>query len=74
MQCNFTGIYERVGNWYIGYVEELPGANAQERTLEKTRESLKEAVALILRCNRKLAKRQLAGKKIVREPLSVNFR
>ncbi len=74
MECNFTGIYEKVGDWYIGYVEELPGANAQERTLAKTRESLKEAVALILQCNRKLAKRQIAGRKVVREPLSVSYR
>jgi predicted RNase H-like HicB family nuclease len=43
----FTAIFEQVGEWWIGYVEELPGANTQGRTLDEARENLKEAVQLI---------------------------
>ena len=51
----FTAIFEQVDEWWIGYVEELPGTNTQGKTLEETRENLKEAVQLIIEVNRKLA-------------------
>jgi predicted RNase H-like HicB family nuclease len=49
---NFTAVYEQDGDWVIAYVEELPGANSQGRTLEEARENLCEAVELILLCKR----------------------
>jgi predicted RNase H-like HicB family nuclease len=52
MQRTFTGVFEKVGDWYIGYVEELPGANAQGKTLDEARENLREAIQLILETNR----------------------
>ncbi len=42
-----TATFEHSGNWWIGYVEELPGANTQGRTLEEARENLREAIQLI---------------------------
>jgi predicted RNase H-like HicB family nuclease len=56
---------------YIGFVEELPGANTQEATLEEARENLKEAVALVLDANRQLVEKSLRGKTVTREPLVV---
>ena len=53
----FTAVIEREGEWWIGYVEELPGANTQGRTKEEVRENLKEAVKLIIEANRELARR-----------------
>ncbi len=50
----FTAVYEEDGDWWIAYVEELPGANTQGRTLDEARENLKEAVELILQSNREL--------------------
>jgi len=67
----FTAVYEQDGKWWIGYVEELPGANTQGRTLEEVRENLKEAVQLIIEANRELARRENEGKKIIREDLMV---
>jgi len=58
MENSFTAIFEKVDDWYIGYVQELPGANVQERTLEEARESLGEAFELILISNRELADQQ----------------
>ena len=67
----FTAIFEREGEWWIGYVEELPGANTQGRTLEEVRENLKEAVQLIIEANRELARREAEGKNVIREELMV---
>ena len=41
--------------WYIGFVEELPGANTQGATLDEARANVQEAVAMILDANRELA-------------------
>jgi len=48
MLAHFTGIYEKDGKFYIGYCPEVPGANGQGETMEECRESLKEAIKLIL--------------------------
>jgi len=44
----FTAIYEKGDKFYIGYCPEVPGANGQGETVEECRESLKEAIRLIL--------------------------
>jgi predicted RNase H-like HicB family nuclease len=51
MHTTLSAVYQQRGDWFIGYVEELPGANVQEHTLAEARESLKEAVALIIESN-----------------------
>ena len=67
----FTAVYEEDGDWWIAYVEELPGANTQGRTLEEARENLKEAVALVIQSNRELARQESQGKDVIREELVV---
>lgn len=52
MQVRLTAVFRRVPEGYIGFVEELPGANTQGATLEETRANLEEAVALVLDANR----------------------
>jgi predicted RNase H-like HicB family nuclease len=44
----FTAVFERDGEWWIAYCPEIPGANGQGRTKEEARESLADAIALIL--------------------------
>ena len=46
-KISFTAVFLKVPEGYIGFVEELPGANTQGATLEEARENLKEAVQLI---------------------------
>ena len=72
MQQTFTAVFERDGDWWIGYIEELPGANTQGRTLDEARANLKEAVQLVLEANRELARRDAIGKDVVREELVVS--
>jgi predicted RNase H-like HicB family nuclease len=44
----FTAIIEKDGDWFIAYCPEIPGANGQGRTREEARDSLAEAISLIL--------------------------
>ena len=43
----FTAIFEHHPPWWIAWVQELPGANTQGRTLSEALENLKEALELI---------------------------
>jgi len=65
----WTAVFEQAEGWWIGYVEELPGANAQERTLEEARASPREAVQLVLDANREIARRDAEGHQVIREEL-----
>jgi predicted RNase H-like HicB family nuclease len=69
MQLQLTAVFRKVPEGYIGFVEELPGANTQGETLEEARGNLAEAVALVLEANRALAEEDLQGADVIREPL-----
>lgn len=69
MSLKFTAVFEKVPEGYIGFVEELPGANTQGVTLDEARANLTEAVQLVLEANRTLAQEALGGKDVIREPL-----
>lgn len=45
LKRTLTGVFEQVQGWYISYAQELPGVNAQERTLEEAHE-MREAIQL----------------------------
>jgi predicted RNase H-like HicB family nuclease len=68
MKNTLTAVFEKVPEGYIGYVEELPGANAQGETLEEVKENLKEAIELVLEANRQLTEEELTGKELIKEP------
>ena len=52
---NFTAVYKKDGDWWVGYVEELPGAHTQGRTLDEARENLKEGTRLNMDANHDIA-------------------
>jgi predicted RNase H-like HicB family nuclease len=68
---HFTAIFRKVPEGYIGFVEELPGANTQGVTLDETRQNLAEAIDLVLEANRALAEETLVGQEVIREPICV---
>lgn len=69
MDLNLTAVFRKVPEGYIGFVEELPGANTQGATLDEARANLKEAVALVLEANRQIAAETTGGGDVIREPL-----
>jgi predicted RNase H-like HicB family nuclease len=48
MSSEFTAIIERDGEWFVAYCPEVPGANGQGRSKKEAKDSLAEAIALIL--------------------------
>jgi predicted RNase H-like HicB family nuclease len=71
LDLQFTAVFRKVPEGYIGFVEELPGANTQGATLEEARANLQEAVALVLEANRTLAREDAPGSEVIRERLTV---
>jgi predicted RNase H-like HicB family nuclease len=69
MQIQFTAVFRKVPEGYVGFVEELPGANTQGATLDEARANLQEAVELVLEANRTLAEQELGTADVIREPL-----
>jgi predicted RNase H-like HicB family nuclease len=59
MHNEFTAIIERDGDWYIAYCPEITGANGQGRTIDEARQSLAQAIGLILEDRREDATKDL---------------
>jgi len=68
----FTAVFMAVPEGYIGFVEELPGANTQGESLEEARTNLREAVQMVLDANRELSARSIIGKEVSREPFDLS--
>lgn len=48
MHNEFTAVFEKDGDWFVGFCPEIPGANGQGKTIDECRENLAQAIALIL--------------------------
>jgi predicted RNase H-like HicB family nuclease len=72
MQLQLTAVFQKVPEGYIGFVEELPGANTQGATLDEARTNLEEATRLVLEANRQLLEEELRGRNVIREPLRIS--
>ena len=68
-QMILSAVFMKVPEGFIGFVEELPGANTQGETLEEARANLNEAVAMVLDANRALSEESLDGGEVIRETL-----
>ena len=66
MDLNLTAVFKKVPEGYIGFVEELPGANTQGATLAEARVNLHGAVALVLEANRELLEETTHGGEVIR--------
>jgi predicted RNase H-like HicB family nuclease len=52
MSAEYTAVLKQDGDWWIGWVEEIPGVNCQERTREGLVSSLREVLAEAIEFNR----------------------
>ena len=48
----YTAVIKQDGDWWIGWIEELPGVNCQEATREELLETLEIALKEILELNK----------------------
>ncbi len=60
MNKEFTAVVKQDGDWWVGWIEEVPGVNCQEATREELLESLRITLAEALEFNREDARR-MAG-------------
>ncbi len=61
MATTFTAITKKEGDWWIGWIEEVPGVNAQEETKEELISSLREILSEALEFNRAEARQAAEG-------------
>jgi len=52
MDTEYTAIVKQEGDWWIGWIEEIPGVNCQEHTREKLMESLRSTLKKAIEFNR----------------------
>ncbi len=55
MANTYTAVTKQDGGWWIGWIEEVPGVNCQERTREELLVSLRTTLAEALELNRQEA-------------------
>ena len=67
---NYTAVIRQDGNWWIGWIEEVPGVNCQEATRDELLESLKITLREALEFNRQDAI-AAAGGSYQEEPIAV---
>ncbi|MFI5195672.1 MAG: type II toxin-antitoxin system HicB family antitoxin [Chitinophagales bacterium] len=71
IKSGLTAVFEKTGNEYIGYIEEIPGVNTQGATIEEARVNLQEALELILEVRREMATEEQAGRTIIKEEIKM---
>ena len=52
MNTQYTAVVKKEGDWWIGWIEEVPGVNCQEPTKEELLESLRITLREALELNR----------------------
>jgi predicted RNase H-like HicB family nuclease len=52
MSANYTAVIQQHGEWWIGWVEEVPGVNSQGQTREELLDNLRDALEEALEMNR----------------------
>lgn len=68
----YTAIFERGDDdWWVATCLEMPEAITQGETIEEARENLRDAIQLIFEVRREDAEKELQGKDVNREPLSL---
>ena len=67
MERTFEATIEKRDKWYIGWVEAVPVAFSQGRTIREVQENLKEAMQLILESQRDMTEKGGAGEILKRK-------
>ena len=66
MNAEYTAALKQDGDWWIGWIEEIPGVNCQGHTKADLLASLREVLAEAIEFNRQEA-RNAAGEQFVEE-------
>jgi predicted RNase H-like HicB family nuclease len=72
MQKVFEATIEKRDKCYIGWIDEVPGAFSQGKTIKEVEENLAEAVLLVLEAERELKNKDI-GSKTYRKKIRVQI-
>ena len=72
MEMAFTAVFKEVPEGYIGFVEELSGANTQGATLEEARANLQEAIRLVIEESRAIAREEVGAGPVIRDRIKIS--
>lgn len=61
MPANYTAVVQQDGEWWIGWVEEVPGVNSQGHTRDELMDNLRDALEEALEMNRADARAAAGG-------------
>jgi predicted RNase H-like HicB family nuclease len=61
MPGNYTAVVQKDGEWWVGWVEEVPGVNSQGHTREELLDNLRDALDEALEMNRAEARLAAQG-------------
>ena len=70
MNSAFTAVIKQDGDWWIGWIEEIPGVNCQEHSREELLKTLKITLQEALELNRQDAI-EAAGENYLEERIAV---
>ena len=70
MNTKYTALIKKEGDWWVGWIEEVPGVNCQERSHDELIESLRVTLKEALEFNRKDAL-STAGSDFQEEKISI---
>ena len=67
----YTAVIQKSKEWYIGWVEEVPGVNSQGKTPKEVKENLKEALVMVLEANREILAKERPKGRVTRHRFAV---
>jgi predicted RNase H-like HicB family nuclease len=70
MKNEYTAVVKQEGDWWVGWIEEVPGVNCQERTYKELKETLEITLKEALEFNRQDAL-TAAGSRYKEEKIAV---
>ncbi len=70
MKNEYTAVIKKEGNWWIGWIEEVPGVNCQENSFEELVDTLRITLKEALEFNREDAIAH-AGSDFVEEKIAI---
>lgn len=61
MKADYTAVIQQHGQWWIGWIEEVPGVNSQGHTRDELLDNLRDALEEALEMNRAEARAAASG-------------
>ncbi len=72
MENTFTPVIKEIDDWWVGWIEEVPGVNCQEKTHDELIESLKITLKEALEFNKQEAINE-AGTNYFEETIAISI-